>query len=72
MAHFSAPSVTPWRHKIPTETGSPHNPGIRLIEYDRDTGMHINYEQFYMNLTDSNRQGMANWVCYKKSLRKEQ
>lgn len=35
---FMAPSVTPWRYKNPKKTGAAHNPGIRLVKYDRATG----------------------------------
>ncbi|KAK6990563.1 acid sphingomyelinase-like phosphodiesterase 3b [Biomphalaria glabrata] len=59
---FTAPSITPWRYKIPTETGAPHNPGIRLVEYDRETGRHLNYHQYYINLTDSNTSGVTRWT----------
>ncbi|KAH9491721.1 Acid sphingomyelinase-like phosphodiesterase 3a [Bulinus truncatus] len=59
---FIAPSITPWRYKIPTETGDPHNPGIRLVEYDRETGRHLNYYQYYINLTDSNASGSTHWT----------
>ncbi|XP_059146903.1 acid sphingomyelinase-like phosphodiesterase 3b [Physella acuta] len=58
---FIAPSITPWRYRIPTETGEPHNPGIRLVEYDRDTGRHLNYRQFFINVTDSNRRNATQW-----------
>ncbi|CAL1536691.1 unnamed protein product [Lymnaea stagnalis] len=61
-AIFIAPSITPWRYRIPTETGAPHNPGIRLVEYDRVTGAHMNYHQYFINLTDSNRNGVTNWT----------
>uniref|UniRef100_A0A0B7AV20 Calcineurin-like phosphoesterase domain-containing protein n=1 Tax=Arion vulgaris TaxID=1028688 RepID=A0A0B7AV20_9EUPU len=48
VTQFTAPSVTPWRYRIKTKTGDPHNPGIRLVSYDKDTGLHINYDQYYI------------------------
>ncbi|KAK3771033.1 hypothetical protein RRG08_002081 [Elysia crispata] len=66
VAQFTAPSVTPWRYKIKTPSGdvsgAPHNPGVRLVEYDRDSGAHLDYHQFYINLTDTNRQNQSNWA----------
>ncbi|XP_069115080.1 acid sphingomyelinase-like phosphodiesterase 3b [Argopecten irradians] len=59
---FCAPSVTPWRYKIPTSTGAPHNPAIRLVQYDRQTGRHLNMITYYMDLPASNAQGRAIWA----------
>ncbi|XP_076437430.1 acid sphingomyelinase-like phosphodiesterase 3b [Babylonia areolata] len=48
---FVAPSVTPWRFKLPSgEVGPPHNPAIRLVTYDRQTGDHVNVEQYRLDL----------------------
>lgn len=48
---FVAPSVTPWRFKLPSgEIGAPHNPSVRLVTYDRHTGDHLNVEQFRLDL----------------------
>ncbi|XP_070174822.1 acid sphingomyelinase-like phosphodiesterase 3b isoform X2 [Littorina saxatilis] len=55
---FVAPSVTPWRFILNEEvTGSPHNPAIRLVTYDRDTGDHVNIDQYRMDLSASLPQG---------------
>ncbi|GFN93274.1 acid sphingomyelinase-like phosphodiesterase 3b, partial [Plakobranchus ocellatus] len=66
LSQFTAPSVTPWRYRLKTpvgdDVGDPHNPGVRLIEYDRDTGAHLNYHQYFINLTDTNTQNRANWA----------
>ena len=49
---FVSPSVTPWRFKLSTgEIGLPHNPAIRLVTYDRDTGDHLNIQQYYLDLS---------------------
>ncbi|XP_012939408.1 acid sphingomyelinase-like phosphodiesterase 3a [Aplysia californica] len=59
---YTAPSVTPWRYRAPTKSGDPHNPGVRLVEYDRTTGLGLNYMQYFINLTDSNRQNATHWT----------
>ncbi|XP_033758813.1 acid sphingomyelinase-like phosphodiesterase 3b [Pecten maximus] len=59
---FSAPSVTPWRYKIPTQTGAAHNPAIRLVHYDRQTGRQINMITYYMDLPASNALGEPQWA----------
>jgi sphingomyelin phosphodiesterase acid-like 3 len=61
VTQFTAPSVTPWRYKIPTTTGDPHNPGVRLVRYNSTTGQHFDYVQYYINLTDSNKQNQTKW-----------
>ncbi|KAK3094952.1 hypothetical protein FSP39_008293, partial [Pinctada imbricata] len=58
---FLAPSVTPWRYKTPMGTGAPHNPGFRLIKYDRGDGRHLDLVQYYMDLTESNPNRKAEW-----------
>ncbi|GFN90379.1 acid sphingomyelinase-like phosphodiesterase 3b [Plakobranchus ocellatus] len=66
VPQFTAASVTPWRFRVPTPTGElvgdPHNPTVRLIEYDRDTGAHLDYHQYFINLTDTNSNKRANWA----------
>ncbi|KAK7486174.1 hypothetical protein BaRGS_00022497, partial [Batillaria attramentaria] len=47
--------VTPWRFILSTgEIGPPHNPSIRLVTYDRDTGRHLNIQQYRLDLPASN------------------
>lgn len=59
---FVAPSVTPWRFKLKSgQTGPPHNPSVRLVTYDRDSGRHLNVEQFRLDLPAANTQGTANF-----------
>ncbi|GFO25609.1 acid sphingomyelinase-like phosphodiesterase 3b [Plakobranchus ocellatus] len=59
---FLAPSVTPLRGIQPKgEQGTRHNPGVRLVKYDRQTGKHLNYRQFYTNITEANHLGRAVW-----------
>jgi len=55
---FLAPSVTP---------GSAHNPGIRLVKYDRDTGKHLDLEQYYLDLEVANKDDAANWTLEYKA-----
>lgn len=38
-----------------------NNPGLRLYHYKRKTGRITDYTQFYLNLTEANAQGKANW-----------
>lgn len=65
---FIAPSVTPWRYKIPNEIGPAHNPGVRLVKYDRLTGLHLDIEQYYLDLEKANRDKVDNWTLeYKTS-----
>lgn len=48
---FVAPSVTPWRFKLsPENVGPAHNPALRLVTYDRDTGSHVNIDQYYLDM----------------------
>jgi sphingomyelin phosphodiesterase acid-like 3 len=58
-----APSVTPWRFKIPSlgVTGRAHNPGFRLIKYDQSSGRHLDLIQYYMDLPESNRLQKPIW-----------
>ena len=42
--------------------GPAHNPGIRLVKYDRDTGKHLDLEQYYLDLEMANKDGAANWT----------
>lgn len=58
---FIAPSVTPWRYVIPNKIGPAHNPGIRLVEYDRTTGINTDIKQYYLDLTKANKDGVADW-----------
>ncbi|XP_041371161.1 acid sphingomyelinase-like phosphodiesterase 3b isoform X4 [Gigantopelta aegis] len=59
---FMAPSITPWRFKIPNKVGEAHNPGIRVVTYDRTTGKHLNIIQYYMDLDASNSRNATNWT----------
>ncbi|XP_045200351.1 acid sphingomyelinase-like phosphodiesterase 3a [Mercenaria mercenaria] len=52
---FLAPSVTPIRF------GPVHNPGIRLVKYDRSTGQHLGISQYYLDLSKANNAGRADW-----------
>ncbi|XP_048759893.2 acid sphingomyelinase-like phosphodiesterase 3b [Ostrea edulis] len=63
LSLFMAPSVTPWRFKIPAlgVTGKAHNPGFRLIKYDQSTGRHLDLIQYYMDLPESNRLQKPLW-----------
>lgn len=66
VSQFTAPSVTPWRYRLKfpegDQVGKPHNPAVRLIEYDRDTGENLDYHQYFINLTDTNDKNQANWA----------
>ncbi|KAH3787786.1 hypothetical protein DPMN_165915 [Dreissena polymorpha] len=58
---FIAHSVTPWRYVIPNQIGPAHNPGIRLVEYDRATGRPLDITQYYLDLQTANQNATANW-----------
>merc|ERR1719510_2182139 len=45
-----APAVTPGKSTLAPETGA-NNPSLRLFKYDTTTGMIVDYEQFWVNLT---------------------
>ena len=48
VAIYVAPSVTPWSFD---ESENPrHNPGVRLIKYDRLSGRHLELLQYYVDL----------------------
>lgn len=62
MSLFIAPSVTPWRFKLSTgETEPPHNPGARLIAYDRQSGKQLDIYQYYLDLNLANHEDVAIW-----------
>ncbi|XP_052771999.1 acid sphingomyelinase-like phosphodiesterase 3b [Mya arenaria] len=58
---FMAPSVTPWRYIIPNVIGPAHNPGIRLVKYERTTGRHLDIQQYYLDLENANNNGSDIW-----------
>lgn len=53
---FLAPSIAPLRF------GPMHNPGIRLVKYDRATGKHLDITQYYLDLYAANEAGDAAWT----------
>lgn len=59
---FIAPSVTPWRYVLGNETEPPHNPGVRLIKYDRQSGRQLDILQYYVDLPTANKQNHVNWT----------
>ena len=62
MSLFIAPSITPWRYVIATETEPPHNPGARLIKYDRQSGRQLDILQYYVDLPTANAKRQLNWT----------
>ena len=58
---FIAPSVTPWRYQIASGIEPAHNPGARLIKYDKQTGYQLDIIQYYIDLDESNAQGSIVW-----------
>ncbi|KAL5021122.1 hypothetical protein ScPMuIL_000277 [Solemya velum] len=54
---FIAPSVTPFH----LQSQSAHNPGIRVIRYDRNSGSHLDMLQYYLDLAKSNDKGESVW-----------
>lgn len=59
---FIAPSVTPWRYVLGNETEPPHNPGVRLIKYDRQSGRQLDILQYYVDLPTANKHNHVNWT----------
>lgn len=53
---FIAPSVTP----ITDPAGLEHNPGVRLIKYDRRFGRQLDILQYYVDLPTANREKYVN------------
>ena len=57
-----APSVTPWRARVtPTIIKQARNPALRSIKYDRTTLELLDISQYYVNLTQANLEGNAQW-----------
>ncbi|NXY07024.1 ASM3B phosphodiesterase, partial [Pteruthius melanotis] len=51
---FLAPGVTPWKTTLPGVSNGANNPGIRVIDYDRDTLQVLDMVTYYLNLTRAN------------------
>lgn len=63
MSLFLAPSVTPWRNQPAHGDIEPaHNPGARLVKYDRLTGKHLDIQQYYVDLNLANKLGHLTWL----------
>lgn len=63
MSLFVAPSVTPWRYQLANGEVEPaHNPGARLVSYDRQTGKQLDLSQYYVDLNAANRAGTLTWI----------
>lgn len=50
-----APSISP------STPGGPNNPGLRLYKFETNTGQVLDYTQYYLDLSDANMEGKANW-----------
>ncbi|XP_052796249.1 acid sphingomyelinase-like phosphodiesterase 3b [Mya arenaria] len=60
---FIAPSVTPWRYQLPGGEVEPaHNPGARLVKYDRQTGKTLDILQYYADLDTVNLDQQFVWT----------
>ncbi|XP_037376237.1 acid sphingomyelinase-like phosphodiesterase 3a [Talpa occidentalis] len=55
---FVAPAVTPVKSVLQKET---NNPGVRLFQYNPRDYKLLDILQYYLNLTDANLKGNANW-----------
>ena len=59
---FLAPAVAPWETTLDGVMGGKgNNPSVRLVEYDRTTGMVYDIFQYYLNLTKANQENMTTW-----------
>ncbi|KAL3857501.1 hypothetical protein ACJMK2_012167 [Sinanodonta woodiana] len=61
VALFIAPSITPWRYIIGSEIEPKHNPGARLVKYDRESGRQYDIQQYYVDLPQANKDGNLKW-----------
>ncbi|XP_076650576.1 cyclic GMP-AMP phosphodiesterase SMPDL3A isoform X2 [Halictus rubicundus] len=50
-----APSISP------STPGGPNNPGLRLYKFETNTGQVLDYTQYYLDLSNANIVGKANW-----------
>lgn len=55
-----APGVTPWMTTLPGVVNGANNPGIRIFEYDPQSGEQMDYVQYYLDLAEAN-QGNLEW-----------
>ncbi|XP_057374777.1 acid sphingomyelinase-like phosphodiesterase 3b [Daphnia carinata] len=55
-----APAVSPREPGLAEGTG-PNNPAIRLIKFNTNDGQVLDYSQYYLNLTEANAIGRAEW-----------
>ncbi|XP_042544657.1 acid sphingomyelinase-like phosphodiesterase 3b [Dipodomys spectabilis] len=58
---FLTPGVTPWKTTLPGVVNGANNPGIRVIEYDRDTLNVQDMVTYFMNLSLANTQPTPSW-----------
>jgi len=59
-----APAVSP-REPGLAEGSGPNNPSIRLVKFDTNSGQVLDYTQYFLNLTEANINGRAEWrVAY--------
>ena len=57
-----APSVTPWRARIPGNRLTPaRNPGIRRVMMTSDYTRLLDVEQYYLPLAEANARGVDEW-----------
>ncbi|KAG8451190.1 hypothetical protein GDO86_003444 [Hymenochirus boettgeri] len=52
---FIAPGVTPWKTTLPGVENGANNPGIRVVEYDRQNLQVLDMVTYYLNLTYANK-----------------
>ncbi|OCT92068.1 acid sphingomyelinase-like phosphodiesterase 3b isoform X1 [Xenopus laevis] len=52
---FIAPGVTPWKTTLPGVENGANNPGIRVVEYDRQNLQVFDIVTYYLNLTYANK-----------------
>ncbi len=57
------PAVTPWETTLGGVIGgAANNPSIRLVKYDRTSGVTLDIIQYFLNLRNANADGHANWT----------
>ena len=59
---FLAPAVAPWETTLEGVMGGRgNNPAVRLVEYDKTTGVILDIYQYYLNLPKANEEKQDTW-----------
>ncbi|XP_046565786.1 LOW QUALITY PROTEIN: acid sphingomyelinase-like phosphodiesterase 3b [Haliotis rubra] len=53
---YLSPALTPWKSPLPRRA---NNPSVRLYHYSRSTSTIMDYQQYYLNLTQANKDHLS-------------